>query len=165
MPMPTPTSTPALRPSSPMEQVFPEVDGVPPTKKRRKTISRKYPTNEQMLLYGGVKIHMQVNIEWSNSHGQKDHKSDGKSLMIIHFNFVIQAISENKGLSETGVKFALQIAAGLESKGFGAVCKEGSQHFFIISQDKILEKYEELGVAKEVCFIPNLHEQQLISFI
>ena len=61
----TPTSTPSFT-SSPLQtplDTSPTVENseVPPAKKRRKTISKKYEGDEQkMLLYGGVKVHIQV---------------------------------------------------------------------------------------------------------
>ena len=52
-----------LPPISPSEQQFVGVESpdAPPTKKRRKTIYRKYESDVQrLLLYGGPKIHIQV---------------------------------------------------------------------------------------------------------
>ena len=59
---PTPTPTPTF--ASPVgitESVGTENLDIPPTKRRRKTVSKKYESDEQkMLLYGGNKIHLQV---------------------------------------------------------------------------------------------------------
>ena len=62
----SPTSTPTPTPTfaSPVgitESVGTENLDIPPTKRRRKTVSKKYESDEQkMLLYGGNKIHLQV---------------------------------------------------------------------------------------------------------
>ena len=59
-PTPTPTtvSLPSFTVSLPVEN---EKQDTPPTKRRRKTVSWKYESDEQkLLLYGGNKIHLQV---------------------------------------------------------------------------------------------------------
>ena len=59
-PTPTPTtvSLPSFTVSLPVEN---EKQDTPPTKRQRKTVSRKYESEEQkLLLYGGNKIHLQV---------------------------------------------------------------------------------------------------------
>ena len=57
-------STPTSQPPSTHLTVSPtplKSSDVDPPKKRRKTVSKKYETDEQkMLLYGGTKIHLQV---------------------------------------------------------------------------------------------------------
>ena len=51
-----PPSTPLTLSPTPLKS-----SDVDPPKKRRKTVSKKYETDEQkMLLYGGTKIHLQV---------------------------------------------------------------------------------------------------------
>ena len=60
-----PSSTSPLPSTSPSDssRTFKNSD-VPPVKKRRKTISKKYDGDEQkMLLYGGSKIHVQVDSD------------------------------------------------------------------------------------------------------
>ena len=60
LPTPTPTtvSLPSFTVSLPVEN---EKQDTPPTKRQRKTVSRKYESDEQkLLLYGGNKIHLQV---------------------------------------------------------------------------------------------------------
>ena len=64
-----------------------------------------------------------------------------------------KALAENKVLSEKGVKFARQIAANLESKGFGLLSCEGTQFFFNINTEELLKRLIELGITKEVSSI------------
>ena len=65
---------------------------------------------------------------------------------------LLKACSENKVLSGTGLKYALEVATALEAKGFGSVVKEGSQYYFHINQDELFSRYEEIGVKREVSY-------------
>lgn len=73
----------------------------------------------------------------------------------------IQALSENKVLSNRGVNFARQITTNLEKMGFGFEVKEGSQNYFLIDEENALARNEEIGVDKQACiFLSDVSEKQ-----
>ena len=65
-------------------------------------------------------------------------------------NALIQALAENKALSESGVQFARNVASRLEANGFGRAIKDGSQFYFLINKDEVLKRHDELGLIKKV---------------
>lgn len=59
-------------------------------------------------------------------------------------------MSENKVLSVRGVEHARKVAAELQSMGFGEEVKDGTQFFFIINKQFVLNHHDELELNRTV---------------
>ena len=50
------------------------------------------------------------------------------------------------------MQFARSVTSGLEARKFGHEVKEGSQFYFIINDEEVLNRLDELSLLKEVSF-------------
>jgi len=112
-------------------------------KRRKSTVFSNYQIDSQrLLLYGGSKIHLQVQFAY--------YLCRIKILLILNIHHTFQLKAQNKVLSKNGMAYAEKIAMELVEQKFGLLEQEGSQKYFTIDVNKVTDKIELLGIKSMV---------------